>query len=320
MNTSLSNSHSIPIQQIPMSLPLLISSDYTYLHQVPKAVPLPQTKPEMQAIFSSDDEEQFAAANKRLVMEERQRLLQEWAPDGLVDGILNPKSPYRVNYAAVPIDQIKKELASGKTTALVWSAKHAIFKESSHPGSDCRSEIYKGPSLTDPQFWVVHDEHDRRREITVEDAARLSHSHETLHNRRPGFLKAGSPKTSILAVVKHTDFLSLLASRFGDKFTCSYTMEQCGDETQYWTPYVIKVFLQFWPKGVEKIKAEKIAKAKADFQHRSETLIVSFCIRCKESLTRAKRIESACSKDCRCHEHDGYFCSDECMGPWFRRA
>jgi hypothetical protein len=63
-----------------MSLSLLISSDYTYLQQVPQAIPLPkavplpqavllpQTKAEMQAIFSSDDVEQFAAANKKLVM------------------------------------------------------------------------------------------------------------------------------------------------------------------------------------------------------------------------------------------------------------
>jgi hypothetical protein len=280
---------------------------------------LPSNK--MQAIFSSADQELFAAANKKLVMEEKQWLLQEWASDALVDAILNSKSPSRVNFAAVPIDQIKAELASGKKTALVWTAKHAIFnKEGCVLGSDCRSELYHGLSLTDPRYWIVRDEHDRRREITVEDAARLSHSHETLQNRRPGFLKAGSPKTSILTVVKHTDFLLLLASRFGDKFTCSYTMEQSGAETQYWTPYVIKVFLQFWPKGVEASNAEKIAKAKADFDKRSETLIVSHCITCKKSLTRANRIESACSKDCRCHEHDGYFCSEECMGPYFRRA
>jgi hypothetical protein len=97
-------------------------------------------------------------------------------------------------------------------------------------------------------------------------------------------------------------------------------MEQSGEETQYWTPYVIKVFLQFWHHGLEKSKAEKIAKAAADFQHRSETVIVSSCITCKKLLTRANRIESACCKNCSCYEHDGYFCSDECMGPYFRRA
>jgi hypothetical protein len=268
-------------------------------------------------IFSSDDVKQFAAANKKLIMEEKQRLLQEWASDALVDAILNSKSPSRVNFAAVPIDQIKSELASGKTTALIWTAQHAIFKKnSSYSGSDCRSELYKGRIQ---QHWL-YDENDRYRPPTVEDVARYTRVHESLHNPRPGFLKAGSPKTSILTVVKHTDFLSLLASRFGDNFTCSYTMEQSGEETQYWTPYVIKVFLQFWPNGVEKIKAEKIAKAKADFQHRSETLIVSSCITCKEMLTRAKRIETACSKDCHCHEHDGYFCSDKCMRPWLHRA
>jgi hypothetical protein len=273
------------------------------------------------AIFSSSDMEQFASANKKLVMEEKQRLLQEWAPDALVDAILNPKSPSRVNFDAIPIDQIKEELASGKTTALVWSAKHVFFKkDSSYPGADCRSKIYKGRVEWD---WC-YDENDRYRPPTVEDVARYTRVHETLRNNRPGFLKAGSPQTSILAVVKHTDFLPLLASRFGNKFSCSYTMEQSpceagGEDTQYWTPYVIKIFLQFWPNGLDKSKAEAVAKAKADFDRRSETVIVSSCITCKELLTRANRIESACSKDCHCYEHDGYFCSDKCMGPYFRR-
>jgi len=272
-------------------------------------------------IFSSSDEEQFAAANKKLVMEEKQRLLQEWASDALVDAILNPKSPSRVNYAAVPIAQIKTELASGKTTALIWTAKQVIFKkDSSHPASDCRSELYHGPCLTEERYWVVHDENDRLIEITVEDAARMAGVHEALENRRPGFLRAASPQASILAVLKHTDFLPLLASRFGNKFTCSYTMEPNGEETQYWTPYVIKVFLQFWPHGLEASKADKIAKAAADFQHRSESVIVSTCMTCKKGLTRANRIESGCLKDCCCREHDGYFCSDKCMGPYFHRA
>jgi hypothetical protein len=95
--------------------------------------------------------------------------------------------------------------------------------------------------------------------------------------------------------------------------------EASGEDTQYWTPYVIKIFLQFWPNGLDKSKAEAVAKAKADFDRRSETVIVSSCITCKELLTRANRIESACSKDCHCYEHDGYFCSDKCMGPYFRR-
>jgi hypothetical protein len=268
-------------------------------------------------IFSEKDVEQFAAANKKCVMEEKRLLLQEWAPDALVDAILNPKSPSRVNYDAVPIDQIKAELASGKTSALVWTARHAFFKkDSSPPGFDCRGEIFKGRIQ---RYWL-YDENDRYRPPTVEDVARYTRVHETLRNGRPGFLKAGSPQTSILAVVKHTDFLSLLASRFGNKFSCSYTMEQNGDETQYWTPYIIKVSLQFWPNGLEKSKAEAVAKAKADFQHRSDTLIVSSCITCKKLLTRAARIESACSKDCHCHEHDGYFCSDECLGPYFHHA
>jgi hypothetical protein len=269
-------------------------------------------------IFSEKDVEQFAAANKKCVMEEKRLLLQEWAPDALVDAILNPKSPSRVNFLETPVKQIKADLASGKTSALVWSANHAFFKkDSSPPGLDCRGELFKGK--IEHHYWC-YDENDHFRPPTVENVARSSRVHEILRNPRPGFLKAGSPQTSILAVVKHTDFLSLLASRFGNKFTCSYTMEQSGDETVYWTPYVIRVFLQFRPNGLEKSKAEKIAKAAADFQHRSETVIVSSCITCKEMLTRAARIESACSKDCRCHEHDGYFCSEKCMGPYFHRA
>jgi hypothetical protein len=209
-------------------------------------------------------------------------------------------------------------MASGKTSALVWSANHAFFKkDSSPPGLDCRGDLFKGK--IEHHYWC-YDEHDNFRTPTVEDVARSSRVHEILRNPRPGFLKAGSPQTTILAVVKHTDFLSLLASRFGNKFTCSYTMEQSGEETQYWTPYVIRIFLQFWPHGLEKSKAEKIAKAKADFDKRSETIIVSSCITCKEMLTRATRIESVCSKDCHCHEHDGYFCSYGCMGPYFHRA
>jgi len=273
------------------------------------------------AIFSEKDMEQFASANKKFVMEEKQRLLQEWASDALVDAILNPKSPSRVNYDAVPLDEIKAELASGKTTALVWTAKHAIFnKEGCRPGLDCRSELYHGPCLTEERWWVALDEHDRRRPILVEDAAQLAGVHEALQNHRPGDLKAGCPQASILAVIKHTDFLPLLASRFGNKFTCSYKMTQCGGETDYWTPYAIQVFLQFWPDGLEKSKADIVAKAKADFQRRSETVIVSTCMTCVKSLTRANRIASGCSENCCCHEHDGYFCSDACMGPYFHRA
>jgi hypothetical protein len=250
-------------------------------------------------------------------MEEKRLLLQEWAPDALVDAILNPKSPSRVNFDAVPMEQIKAELASGKTSTLVWTAKHVFFKkDSSPPGFDCRGEIFKGQIERE---WC-YNENDQFRFPKVEDVARYTQVHETLRNNRPGFLKAGSPQTSILAVVKHTDFLSLLASRFGNKFTCSYTMEQSGDETVYWTPYIIQVFLQFWPNGVEKSKVEKIKKAVADYKHRSDTVIVSSCITCKKLLTRAARIESVCLKNCRCHEHDGYFCSDECMGPYFHRA
>ena len=274
--------------------------------------------PSAAVIFSEKDVEQFASANKKLVMEEKQRLLQAWAAEALVDGILNPYSVFRVNRGGeVPIDQIKAELASGQTRALVWSAKHAIFKkDSSPPGFDCRSELYKGKA---ERNWIVHDENDRVRPLTVEDAARCSSVYEDLQDRRP-YRYGGGGSASILAVLKHTDFLPLLASRFGNKFTCSYTMEQSGEETQYWTPYVIKVFLQFWPKGVEKSKADKIANAAAADQWRSETVIVSKCLTCNKGLTRAARIESSCLKDCHCHEHDGYFCSDKCMGPWFHRA
>jgi len=292
-----------------MASPSYVSNDPTKMPNMPTA------------IFSSNDVELFAAANKKRVLEEKQRLLQEWASDALVDAILNPKSPSRVNYSAVPIDQIKAELASGKTTALVWTANHVFFnKEGCRPGLDCRSELYHGPCLTEERWWVVHDEHDRRRPLTVEDAARLAGVHENLQNHRPGDLKAGCPQASILAVIKHTDFLPLLASRFGNRFTCSYTMEEYEKVTAHWTPYVIKVFLHFWPHGLEESKAAAVAKAAADFQRRSETVIVSTCMTCVKSLTRANRIASGCSKDCRCHEHDGYFCSDKCMGPWFHRA
>ena len=268
------------------------------------------------AIFSSSDLEQFAAANKKCVMEEKQRLLQEWAPDALVDAILNPYSVSRVNRGGeVPLDKIKAELASGKTTALVWTAKHAFFKKhSTLPGLDCRDELYKGELGRD---WAAYDKDDRRRPLTVADAAQCSRVHEYLSDRRP--VKSGT--VSILSVLKHTDFLDILASRFGDKFTCSYTMEQNAEETQYWTPYVIKVFLHFCPKGVEKSKSEKIANAVAAAHKRSETVIVSLCITCKKGLTCANRIAPACpSKDCRCHEHDGYFCSDECTAGWFLYA
>jgi len=273
------------------------------------------------AIFSEKEMEQFAAANKKFVMEEKQRLLQEWAPDALVDAILNPKSPSRVNYSAVPMERIKAEFASGKISALVWTANHVFFNKEMKVDAvtDCRSELYDGPCLTEPQYWHVCDEHDQHRPILVEDAARMAGVYETLQNHRP-YRHGGGVSASILAVIKHTDFLSLLASRFGNRFTCSYTMEEYEKVTAHWTPYVIKVFLKFWPDGLEARVADKIARAKADFQHRSESVIVSTCMTCKKGLTRANRIESGCSKDCHCHEHDGYFCSDACMGPYFHRA
>jgi len=270
------------------------------------------------AIFSAEDVAGFAAANKKRVMVEKQRVLQEWAADALVDAILNPYSVSRVNRdGEVPISHIKAELASGKTTALVWTAKHAIFKKhSNRPGLDCRDELYKGDV---GWGWTAYDEDDRPRPLTVLDAAEWSLVYKYLSDRRP----VGRGSVSILSVIKHTDFLDQLASRFGDKFTCSWTMEQNGGEAQYWTPYVIKVFLQFWPKGVEAYKAEKIAKAKAGFDHRSETMIVNTCQTCGKGLTRNTIIVSRCSSSgspCNCREHSGGFCSDKCMGPWFHRA
>jgi hypothetical protein len=217
------------------------------------------------------------------------------------------------------MERIKAEFASGKINALIWTANHVIFKKDDGADTDCRSELYDGPCLNEPRYWHVSDEHDRRRPILVEDAARMAGVYETLQNYRP-YRQGGDASASILAVIKHTDFLPLLASRFGNKFTCSYTMEEHEKVTAHWTPYVIKVFLKFWPDGLEASVADKIAKAKADCDRRSETVIVSTCIRCVKSLTRANRIESRCLKDCHCHEHDGYFCSDKCMGPYFHRA
>ena len=291
-----------------MASPSYVSNDPANVHEVPK---MPT------AIFSPNDVELFAAANKKRVLGEKQRLLQEWASDALVDAILNPYSVSRVNRdGEVPIDQIKAELASGNTTVLVWTAKHAIFKKhSSLPGLDCRDELYEG--LVE-RGWVAYDEDDRRRPLTVADAAEWSRVYEYLSDRRP--VSRGS--VSILAVLKHTDFLDLLASRFGDKFTCTWTMEQNGEETQYWTPYVIKVFLNFWPKGVKLQNAAAIAKAKADFDKRSETMIVNTCQVCRKGLTRNTIIVSRCgssSSPCNCREHSGGFCSDKCMGPWFHR-
>ena len=81
------------------------------------------------AIFSAADVATFSAVNKKLALEEKQRLLQEWAADALVDGILTPYSVYRPLRHNFCRDAIKAELASGKTTALIWTAKHAIFKK-----------------------------------------------------------------------------------------------------------------------------------------------------------------------------------------------
>lgn len=255
----------------------------------------------------AEDTQQFAVVSKKIEMEEeKRRLLQEWAADALVDAILNRYSVSRIaGGPLVSLDELKGQLSVDKSSAYVCSFKHAIFKK------DCGSEIYQG-KFPDKN-WVFRDKDDRVRPATVEDVARFSSVYENLHDYRPGH-HGGS--TDIFAVMKHTDFVDQLASRFGDSFTCSWNMYQSGEETQYWTPYVIQVCVQFWPNGVAKEKMEKIAKAQRDFDYRSQTMIVTKCMVCQKGLTRNSSITFPCVENCHCSEHDTAFCSEKCMKGW----
>ena len=204
------------------------------------------------AIFSSVDIAEIVAADKKRYLAEKQKLLQDWGVDALMERVLDPWSHHD--------DKIKEQLMAGNRFVVVWTGFQAYFKRhSTEPNKDCRSEQYENTDDTVEERAIHYGVHD-----PVE-----------LYNRGT---------QSIYAILKHTDFLSLLAARYGANFTCSSSMEQCGLETKYWTPQKHTIYLRFWPNGVPLDQAKKKEAAVAAWEHRQKNLVVEHCQICDKSL------------------------------------
>ena len=209
------------------------------------------------AIFSSVDIAEIVAADKKRYLAEKQKLLQDWGVDALMERVLDPWSHHD--------DKIKEQLMAGNRFVVVWTGFQAYFKRhSTEPNKDCRSEQYENTDDTVEERAIRYGVHD-----PVE-----------LYNRGT---------QSIYAILKHTDFLSLLAARFGTHFTCSSSMEECPSEpgrpaTKYWMPQKHSIFICFWPNGVPQDLAKKKEAAVAAWEHRQKNLVVEHCQICDKSL------------------------------------
>ena len=246
-------------------------------------------------IFKPSDVMEMQEAHKKLSLAAKQEVLQDWGVDTLLESVMNPFAERRIGIAE-PRAGIKADFKEGKQTSLVWTCRQAHFKRhSTVEGMDCRSEIFGGSSDTVEEWAFSMGEHS---------AVWLSHTRQYV---------------SIYAILKHTNFLPLLASKFGTHFTCHWTMEEvpcvAGKADQpYWTPQIHKIYLRFWPKGVPADMAAKKEAAVAALEHRQETLVTDWCEVCSEGLTMESRFKghvvSRASQGHRFALAKVYFCSE----------
>lgn len=254
--------------------------------------PLPPTAREMSlpVIFSSSDVQEIVAANKKIVMAKKQKNLQDWGVDGLMEKILDPLASRH--------SEIKDQLMAGNSDVLIWSGPQLYFKRhSTEPDMDCRSEKYE-------------DSVD-----TVEEVVIMNGLHEVVKSRNHW----GTSGYSVYSILRYTDFKFLLAARFGSHFTVSWDMLRKDGENQYWTPYIISIYLKFWPKGVPQEMAEQKAAAIAAWDYRQKNLIVEHCEHCDRGIPRATLVKGSvytirgtnfkeysyyCSMECRSFDHE----------------
>ena len=245
-------------------------------------------------IFTPSDVMEMQEAHKKLFLSNKQKVLQDWGVDALLESVMNPFAERRIGIAE-PRAGIKADFKEGKQTSLVWTCCQAHFKRhSTVEGMDCRSEIFGGSNDTVEEWAFSMGEH----------------SAVWLPNKRQS--------VSIYAILKYTDFLPLLASKFGTHFTCYWTMEVpcvAGKADQpYWTRQIHKIYLRFWPKGVPADMAAKKEAAVVALEHRKETLIKDHCEVCSQGLTMESRfngqVVSHTSQRHRFALAKVYFCSD----------
>ena len=176
--------------------------------------------------------------------DKKQAILQNEYCDSLFETILqNMVSP----------NVVKAHLLEKPTTpVLIWTANEVFFEpHSSIPRRDCRSEMF---SNTD---------------ITVEEYAIKWGIHEIVKSPMPYH-----ETQSMYAVLKYTDILHLLATRWDSSITPHFTCERytspCGDSTCYWRAQEHTIYLRFWPDGVPAHHAEsqKVALDGYDARYR----------------------------------------------------
>lgn len=246
-------------------------------------------------IFKPSDVMELQEAHKKRVLEAKQKVLQDWGVDALLESFMNPFAERRIGVSE-PHAGIKADFKEGKQTSLVWSCRQAYFKRhSTEKGMDCRSELFGGSTDTVEEWAFNMGEHS---------AVWLPHTRQ---------------HASIYAILKYTDFLPLLASKFGTHFTCHWTMEEVPREAgraenPYWTPQIHKIYLRFWPKGVPADMVAKKEAAVAALEHRQETLVTDWCEVCSEGLTKESRFKghvvSHASQGHRFALAKVYFCSE----------
>ena len=181
-------------------------------------------------LFNSSDVADLRQPAIKAEKDKKQSILQNEYCDSLFETILqNMASP----------DVVKAQLLEKPTTpVLIWTAKEVFFEpHSSIPRRDCRSEQCGSTGMT------------------VEDYVLDKGIHQIVKSLIP-YHEA----QSIYAILKYTDILHLLASRWDSSsaphFTCERYTSPCGDSTRYWRPQQHTIYIRFWPDGVSTHHAE----------------------------------------------------------------
>ena len=114
-------------------------------------------------IFTPSDVMEMLEAHKKLSLAAKQKVLQDWGVDTLLESVMNPFAERRIGIAE-PRAGIKADFKEGKQTSLVWTCRQAHFKRhSTVEGLDCRSEIFGGSSDTVEEWAFSMGERRRER-------------------------------------------------------------------------------------------------------------------------------------------------------------
>jgi len=224
-------------------------------------------------IFSSADVDAIVQTRRRDELAKKQTELQNLGCDALFKSI----GSGFFSQTAMPKEQILAEFSAGKKEVVVWIGKQVCFRPADLAlPVDNRWELVPGSA-----------------DLTIQQEAFASGCHSAVFpysDRDPNDVSDGVPSysevrgaMSIYAIIRHTDFLDLLAASFGPNFSCSWRMEDDNSDRaqwiatlpqllpsgyvikrdmdgnydrtpakSYWDPKIHRIYLRFWPRGVPK--------------------------------------------------------------------